>query len=326
MRQIESLLQILADGKFHSGEDIASKLGCTRSAVWKWVRRLREIPGLAVDSVSGRGYRLQRPLDLLQRDTILDHVAAEVRESLQGCQVVGSVGSTNSLASQVNLNPGQGAAWFAEHQTAGRGRRGRSWVSPYGRNIYYSLAWCFDAPLNQVSGLSIACGAALAEVLHGCGLRDHGLKWPNDLLWQQRKLAGILLEISGETEGPSSVVIGVGINLDLDGGLDEQIGQPYASLRDAGLQVGRNRLAADLLNATVSMCHRFTESGLAPFLDTWRRFDVFQDRPVRLVGPGRELRGRSLGLADDGGLQLQIGESVQTHYSGELSLRAGDDA
>jgi len=325
MQRHELLLKMLADGRFHSGEQIAAALGCSRSAVWKRIRQVREIPGLEIDSVTGRGYRLREPLELLDSELILQHLPTERRATLHRLEVLGSVGSTNTLALQDAPVPGRGSAWLAEHQSDGRGRRGRTWVSPYGRNIYFSLAWRFDMPLAELSGLSVATGAVLSEVLQAHGLRGHGLKWPNDLLWQGRKLAGILLEANGEAEGPATAVIGIGINLDLDDRYAGQhIDQPYASLRDAGVKAERNRLAADLLDASMSMCVEFSREGLAPFLETWKRYDAFRDRPVRLTGPNSELHGQYLGLANDGGLCLMVGDKAQTFYAGELSLRAGE--
>lgn len=324
MEKLEALLRILADGRFHSGEEIAKMLECSRSAVWKRIERLREVPGVRVDAVTGRGYRLDQPFELLDRQQILASLPAQITESLRDCHVLGSVASTNALAMQASLNVGSGAAWFAEHQSAGRGRRGRSWLSPYGRNIYFSLAWQFNASLSEVAGLSIATGAVLAEVLEQQGLRGHGLKWPNDLLWDQRKLAGILLEVQGETEGPATVVIGIGINLDIDQDLKREIDQPVVSLRDAGVPLQRNRLASQILEATVDMCQRFPDDGLRPFVESWRGYDVFVGREVKLIGPAREEAGISLGLSEDGGLRLQTGDDEKTFYAGELSLRAGD--
>lgn len=321
MKGTEGLLQFLADGKFHSGQDIAHLLGCSRSAVWKKIALIRQMPGLEVDSVTGRGYRLREPLELLEQQRILAALPAQQREKLDACHVLGSVVSTNALALQHLPARERGIAWFAEHQTAGRGRRGRSWFSPFGRNIYFSLAWQFNMSLAQVSGLSIATGAVLADVLHAHGLRDHGLKWPNDLVWNKRKLGGILLEVQGETEGPATVVIGIGINLQLDDRLQQEIDQPAACLREAGLTPGRNQLAADLLGSTVEMCQVFSRQGLQPFVDRWRKFDVYSGRMVKLIGPSQVIAGTNLGVAGDGGLRLKIGGQVQTFYAGELSLR-----
>lgn len=323
MQKLENLLRILADGRFHSGEEIARDLGCSRSAIWKRVSQLREIPGIEVDSVTGRGYRFKRRLELLDRQVIEDSLSAEVAASLQDVHIVGSVDSTNALAMSVGPQIGSGAAWFAEHQTDGRGRRGRTWVSPYGHNIYFSLAWSFDASLPEVAGLSIATGAALAEMLNSLGLSNHGLKWPNDILWNQRKLAGILLEVQGESNGPATVVIGIGINLDLGEQTKLQIDQPAVGLNETGLEIGRNRLAANLLESMAQMCREFARDGLSPFVRRWRDYDAFAGRPVSLVGPGREIAGTCVGLADDGGLRLLSDGREQVFYAGELSLRSG---
>lgn len=322
MQSREQILHLLADGRFHSGEAIAEAIGCSRSAVWKQVQALRQETGLQVDAVTGRGYRLSCPLELLDETQIRQSLDQTAIRELDICSVLGSVGSTNALAGDRRLSGTRpAAAWFAEHQSAGRCRRGRPWDSPYGRNLYFSLAYRFDLPLGRVAGLSLAAGAVLATTLARHGLRDHGLKWPNDLLWNSRKLAGILLEAQGETDGPTQAVIGIGLNIDLDREASERIDQPAVCLREAGLRPGRNRLAGDLLGALLQMCRTYQQQGLQPFLQQWRDFDVFRGRSVRLLGPGSEVRGESLGIADDGGLQLRIDGGIRTFYGGELSLR-----
>lgn len=318
----EAILQLLADGCFHSGQTIAEVIGCSRSAVWKHISALRQHTGLRIDAVTGRGYRLAQALELLDRDLILKRLDGGHRDLLADCQVLGSVASTNALAQQGRLTVGQAAAWLAEHQRAGRGRRGRGWHSPYGSNLYLSLAWCFELPLAHLSGLSLATGAVLAGLLAEHGLHGHGLKWPNDLLWRGRKLAGILLEVRGETDGPATAVIGIGINLDLDADSAAQIDQPAAGLRQAGAAVQRNRLAGDLLDRLLGLCQRYSVEGLTPFLPAWRQYDLFLGEQVRLVGQRSELQGESLGIGEDGGLRLRTADGERTVYAGELSLRA----
>ena len=242
---------------------------------------------------------------------------------LGGMERHAELGSTNDRARELaRAGAEHGYLVWADRQTAGRGRKGAEWWCAPGRGLAFSVVVRPRWERARWGWLSLAAGLGVAEALEGFGFRP-AIKWPNDLLWKGRKIAGILLEVNGETDGPASATIGIGVNLDLESDLQQQIGQPYASLRDAGVVVDRNRLAADLLEASVSMCRRFTDAGLTPFLDTWRRYDVLQGRSVRLVGPNHELKGNSLGLADDGGLRLQIGESISTYYSGELSLRAG---
>jgi len=160
-------------------------------------------------------------------------------------------------------------------------------------------------------------------MLNSLGLSNHGLKWPNDILWNQRKLAGILLEVQGESNGPATVVIGIGINLDLGEHAKLQIDQPAVGLNETGLEIGRNRLAGYLLESMAQMCREFAQEGLSPFVRRWRDYDAFAGRPVCLVGPGRKIAGTCVGLADDGGLRLLSGEEERVFYAGELSLRSG---
>jgi len=321
MAEALQVLRALSDGRFRSGEELAAILGCSRSAIWKHVRRLRQQAGLQIDAVTGRGYRLSEPLELLDRESILQHLSAQQRTVLGALHVEDVVGSTNELAlqraRQVATSP---QAWLAESQTGGRGRRGRSWHSPYGRNLYFSLLHQFDMPLHRLAGLSVAVGLELAGMLADLGLREHGLKWPNDLHWQGGKLAGILIELHGESEGPASAVIGIGLNVDL-GTPPEWLDQPVCSLTDAGLDVSRNRLAGELIGRMLNLCERFAAEGLAPFAQHWPRYGLYQDEPVSLSGPGSQHVGVLRGLSPDGGLRIQLNNGERVFYGGELSLR-----
>lgn len=323
MAEALQVLRALSDGRFRSGEELAGILGCSRSAIWKHVRQLRQQAGLQIDAVTGRGYRLAEPLELLGRESILQHLSSQQRGSLGELHVEDVVGSTNELALQqadtATLSP---QAWFAEAQTGGRGRRGRTWHSPYGRNLYFSLLHRFDIPLHRLAGLSIAVGLELAEMLADLGLQEHGLKWPNDLYWRGAKLAGILIEARGESEGPASAVIGIGLNIDL-GEPPEWLDQPVCSLRDAGLDVSRNRLAGELLGRMLGLCECFAAEGLAPFRHKWQRYGLYHGELVSLSGPGSHHVGTLRGLSPDGGLRLELDSGERVFYGGELSLRRG---
>lgn len=326
MKAWVQVLQHLADGRFHSGEELAFALGCSRSAVWKQLQNIRQLPGIEVDSVKGKGYRLSRPLDLLQEDVLLARLSETNRTRLGACNVLHTVDSTNALAMDERLQrSGQAMAWFAELQTAGRGRRGRPWVSSFGDNIYFSLAYRFDLAMGQLAGLSVATGAVLVQLLREYGLTGHGLKWPNDIHWEGRKLAGILLEAHGETDGPSTAVIGIGVNLRLDKRVAEGIDQPCATLEDAGLLIDRSHFAGDLLNTVISMCEQYQGNGLEPFLQIWRDNDLYKGKEVALLGPNNEIRGINEGLADNGGLSLSVNGVSKTYFAGELSLRPTDE-
>jgi BirA family biotin operon repressor/biotin-[acetyl-CoA-carboxylase] ligase len=207
------IIKQLADGRFHSGEELAESCGITRAAIWKHIKKIKEILGMEIFSVRGKGYRLTHPLELLDQDKILAAMSLGSQTSIRKLDIHQSIESTNALLlDQEARDMVSGHVCLAEQQTAGRGRRGRFWVSPYGCNIYFSLFWKFSMGPAQLGGLSLAAGLSVVRSLESVGVSGVGLKWPNDVYWRNRKLAGLLLEVTGEAEGPSIVVLGIGIN------------------------------------------------------------------------------------------------------------------
>jgi len=216
----------------------------------------------------------------------------------------------------------------AERQTAGRGRLGRTWVSPFGRNLYLSVLWRFAMAPGELGGLSLACGAAVATALMQLGAKGVGLKWPNDVHWRRRKLAGLLLEVGGESQGPSYAVVGVGVNLRLPAGDAAGIDQPWVDLaqvlqaQDLCAQLpSRNRAAALLIGALTEVLGRYRCDGLAPYLSQWRALDAYAGEPVDLVAGARRTSGVYLGIDDRGALRLQTPEGERMFAAGEVSLR-----
>ena len=221
---------------------------------------------------------------------------------------------------------GQGFVCVAEHQSAGRGRRGRAWVSPFGQSIFFSLGWGFDLPLARLSGLSLAVGVAVARFFSQIGVFNHGLKWPNDVLIEGKKIAGILVEAGGEMDGPTRAVIGVGINLKLQAGMMQSVDQPWTDLySELEVLPDRNQMVADLLEELISACLRYQEQGLQTFLTEWREYDRHYGQKVVLNKDGRLLRGRYLGLDSDGGLILDAPEGRSVHHAGEVSMRRQEE-
>ena len=322
-----ALLGVLADGAWHSGEALARRFGVSRAAVWKRLQQLEALPGVEVERVSGRGYRLREPLELLDERLIREQLHPGVAERLHALELVAQTDSTNSHVRR-HLPPSlhAGSAVFAEHQTAGRGRRGRRWVSVFGRNLYLSLAWRFDLPLSALAGLSLVAGVALARVLEQAGLEGHCLKWPNDLLVGGRKLAGILVEASGEAAGPCVAVIGVGVNLHLEEANAGEIDQPWTDLR-AHLPdpPGRNRLAGSLLDELARSCVLYQQEGLVPFLDAWRARDGFRGKAVELHTANGRFSGVCHGVDEGGGLLLEQDGELRLFHAGEVSLRGRED-
>jgi BirA family biotin operon repressor/biotin-[acetyl-CoA-carboxylase] ligase len=314
-----TVIQLLADGLFHSGERMARETGVSRAAVWKALQELRTL-GVAVHAVSGRGYALAHSLELLDQSAILEHLPDSTRFVLEQFDVHRSVDSTNAcLLRQANGHAV--SACVAEHQSAGRGRRGRSWISPLGGNLYLSLRWRFDEGMGRLAGLSLAVAVAVIRTLQEFGIQDAALKWPNDVYWHGRKLGGILLEITGESAGPCLVVIGIGINVTMPAASGKDIDQPWVDLASIRAGISRNQLAGRLLHHLVEALLTFTQSGMSSFEQEWCAADLLLGREVILSQPGAEIRGIGRGIAPDGALLLEIAGQLQRYTYGEVSPR-----
>lgn len=319
-----SLLRLLQDGRFHSGEALGAELGVSRAAVWKKLQALQAELGLSVHKVRGRGYRLEAPLQLLD----------EARLNCQGdgpgwlAYVVPSLDSTNAEALRLLSSlPTLPFYVLAERQTSGRGRRGRSWVSPFGENIYYSLVLRIDGGMRQLEGMSLAVGLALLQVVRDCGVSSAGLKWPNDVLVGERKLAGILLELSGDPADVCHVVIGIGLNVNMLAAEVGAIGQPWTSMRmELGRQLDRNELVCALNRQLSHYLDIQLRHGFAALQDEWQRSHLWQLRPVALTAGGEPVEGVVLGVDQSGAVRMQV-EGIERVFSGgELSLRLRDDS
>lgn len=314
-------LRALADGAFHSGEDIARALGVTRSAVWYGIREIGGA-GFEIEKVRGRGYRLACAVSLLDAKRVRTALgAAAGRITLEVCD---SVDSTNTrLLQRAAEGAPAGLALAAEAQHAGRGRRGRVWHSGVGSTLTFSLLWRFAQGARELAGLSLAVGIALARALRAAGALAAQLKWPNDVVLPGGKLAGILIEMQGDVLGPSVAVIGIGVNVRKDARVLAQVDQPVADLEAAaGASVDRNVLLASLLRELVAVLDQFAAQGFAPLREEWQRLHAYQDQPVRLEMPdGRQIAGCARGVAEDGALLLETEAGVVRHHSGEVSLR-----
>jgi BirA family biotin operon repressor/biotin-[acetyl-CoA-carboxylase] ligase len=314
-------LKLLADGEFRSGEALARLLGMSRASIWHAVRDL-DAAGLDVFRVRGRGYRLAQPLSLLDRDEIVRQLDADAAEF--SLEIMDGVSSTNTLAMQ---RAARGApanlVIAAEWQEAGRGRMGRAWHAGIGGALTFSLVRRFPQGVSFLAGLSLAVGVALARSFELLGLEGAGLKWPNDVLWHGGKLAGILIEVQGDMLGPSTAVIGIGVNVRLSQAVRDRIGQPASDLETAcGRALDRNRVLALLLQQLRVALDAFTKSGLAPFRDDWHRYHAHQDKMVTLILPdARRAQGCARGVAEDGALLIETAAGLRRYHSGEISLR-----
>ena len=325
MNRRPEVVRRLADGREHSGESLAAALEVSRAAVWKHVQQLGQW-GLEVEAVAGRGYRLRTPLDLLDPEAVLEALPTLARERLRSLSVVEETASTNEALLAVNdLPPGRLDACLAEFQTSGRGRRGRSWIAPFGSGICLSVGWCFAEAPPQLSALSLAAGVGTRRALAQCGVEGTTLKWPNDVLHEGRKLGGILCELRAETAGPAYAVVGIGLNVALPPGAREAIvadGLQPVSLADlAGSVPSRSRLAGALVGQVALALEEFGRAGFAPFHEEWQAADALRSRPVRVHRAGRSTEGTARGIDADGALLFDTGGRVERVISGEVTVR-----
>lgn len=283
-----TLISILADGEFHSGEQLGERLGMSRAAINKHVQTLRDW-GIEVFTVPGKGYSLPEPIQLL------DEALIRSRITQGNIAVLPVIDSTNQYLLDRLNELHSGDACVAEYQQAGRGRRGRKWISPFGSNLYISMYWRLDQGPAAAIGLSLVIGIVMAEVLRDLGADQVRVKWPNDLYLQDRKLAGILVELTGKTGDAAQIVVGAGVNLMMRKAQAEDISQSWINLQEAGVRIDRNMLAIRLVTELRTALKCFEQEGLAPFLSRWEKLDNFINRPVKLIIGEREIIGISPG-------------------------------
>ncbi|HUE93412.1 bifunctional biotin--[acetyl-CoA-carboxylase] ligase/biotin operon repressor BirA [Pseudomonas sp.] len=318
------LLKLLQDGQFHSGEALGASLGISRSAVWKQLQSLQAELSLPIHTVRGRGYRLESPLQLLDAAWI----EANATGSGWPVTVLPSVDSTNAEAlRRIEVAQSLPFVVLAERQTSGRGRRGRSWVSPFGENLYYSLVLRVEGGMRQLEGLSLAVGLALLQVIRESGVVEAGLKWPNDVLVGDRKLAGVLLELSGDPADVCHVVIGIGLNVNMLSAASAAIGQPWTSMRaELGRVINRNELVAGLNRHLSRYLDIQLRHGFSALQGEWQDCHLWQGREVMLTAGSEPVTGIVLGVDHSGAVRLLVDGQEQSFSGGELSMRLRNDS
>lgn len=312
-----TLISILADGEFHSGEQLGERLGMSRAAINKHIQTLRDW-GVDVFTVPGKGYSLPEPIQLLNQAFI----SSQIKQSQVA--VLPVIDSTNQYLLDRIGTLQSGDACVAEYQQAGRGRRGRKWFSPFGANLYLSMFWRLEQGPAAAIGLSLVIGIVMAEVLRDLGASQVRVKWPNDLYLQDRKLAGILVELTGKTGDAAQIVIGAGINLAMRKVESDVINQGWINLQEAGIVIDRNTLAARLINDLRAALELFEQEGLTPYLSRWEKLDNFINRPVKLIIGDKAIVGISRGIDTQGALLLEQDGAIKAWMGGEISLRSAE--
>jgi BirA family transcriptional regulator, biotin operon repressor / biotin---[acetyl-CoA-carboxylase] ligase len=313
-------LRRLADGRFHSGEDVARALGRSRATLSEALKRVPDL-GIEIFSVRGRGYRLAEPLEFID----VEEAARRLEGTGVALKVVDEIDSTSSkLLEMAAIGAPSGTCLAAEWQSAGRGRRGRSWVSSLGGSLTFSLLWRFDRGVGHLAGLSLAVGVAVARAMAACGVERVQVKWPNDIVADFRKLAGILIETSGEMQGPSVAVVGVGVNYRLGERVVDRIDQPVTDVASCASAVpSRTQLLAAILRELASTLAAFEAGGFPVFRDAWRALHAYQGRRVRVLPPREApFDAEVTDVAPDGALVVTLPDGRSTPLSSaEISLR-----
>ena len=267
---------------------------------------------------------LDQPLELLDAHRIEHGLSANTRKALSKLEIFWSIDSTNSfLLSHAHESGFHGSICLAEQQLAGKGRRGRHWVSPFGKNVYLSLGWRMSTRKVGIEGLSLVVGMLVVSALRDLGIEDVGLKWPNDVLVRDGKLAGILVEVAASRRGEANLVIGVGVNLRLDDRDARQIGRQFATVAEQ-MAVSRNELVSRLIDYIFLGLSGFQQAGFAPYFAQWSEYDVYLGRDVRITVAGKEIEGIDRGVDEEGNLLLETADGVQAFNAGEVSLRPAD--
>ncbi len=318
---MKRLVEILSDGKFHSGEVLAKELDVSRAAIWKYQKKLSDM-GVVVYAVPRRGYRIPDGLSLLSHEKIRAALTPVASPRISEITVFQSITSTNQYLLDLAARSNQtGIVCLAEQQTDGRGRRGKTWVSPFGGNIYFSFLWRFDLPLAMLNTLSLWLAIKVMRALTRLGINAAGLKWPNDIFAYGKKLAGILLEAGGDAQGPCFAVMGIGLNVNMPILAKTQLDQPWIDCRtllnDA---VDRNVLIAYLIEACLEAIDALLNGEHLSLLSEWRQYDLLHGRPVTIATPNGNVHGIGGGIDETGQFILNHAGQQRVFHAGEVSI------
>jgi BirA family biotin operon repressor/biotin-[acetyl-CoA-carboxylase] ligase len=327
---LQKVFQRLNDREFVSGETLAADLSVTRAAVWKAVEQLREL-GVTLDASTHKGYRLAPGLSALREEAIEALLTGDARAHVESLLVEWTLESTNTkLLDSLPPAADFASVVLAEHQTGGRGRRGRSWVAPPGGAVCLSVAWQYAELPADLSALSLIVGLCAVNALHELGIAGVKLKWPNDLVTRNGKLGGILIEMRVEAGGPVQLVVGIGLNVLLEADARAAIkaaGNVADDIRAHRDPVpDRNAIVASILRRLIPALRDFPRHGLRPHLSHWGACDALFERQVDVENAGEITSGIARGIDTHGALLVETPGGVQRFISGEVSVRLGAEA
>lgn len=323
MTDLLVLLDYLSDGEFHSGENLATQLKVSRTAIWKQIKKLNTVLPFNIQSVPSKGYKIDTPMILLKRDEILSHLSNQAVFEPNNLEILFECISTNQyLLDRIQNNKVQNYLVLAEMQTQGRGRRGREWISPFASNIYMSLLWTLDISIAEMAGLSLVVAISAAKALQRSGIKNVMLKWPNDIYVDNKKLAGVLLELRGESNSPCNAVIGIGVNVNMPDESGATIDQDWIDMEGVlKTVVNRNHVVAEILNELIPCLRKFNEFGFKEFIDEWKALDLLAEQRINIEGHVSISEGVAHGVDKHGALIVEHDGKTQSLYSGEVSIR-----
>lgn len=308
------LVNILNDGQYHDGTTIGKRLNITRSAIWKSIKKLIQY-GVNIDSIKGRGYALREPFILLDRETILNDIKQPIT-----LDVFETLESTNQYLKNF-FNGNTIRVCLTEQQTQGKGRMQRTWHSPFGQNIYFSCLYSFQQDMSELSGLSLTVSLAVAKTIREMTAISCQVKWPNDIIYQGKKVSGNLIEIQAESHGICYAIIGIGINVNMLHDHDEIINQPWTSLREiTGHYYNRNPFISALMNNLLTYLPAFSQLGLAHFIDEWNQYDYLFNQPITLSNANHTIHGIAKGINQYGHLLLESNGITKAFSSGDTQI------
>jgi BirA family biotin operon repressor/biotin-[acetyl-CoA-carboxylase] ligase len=314
------ILSVLSDGQFHSGEKLGAHLKISRTAISNHVSTLKNL-GLDIFSVAGKGYKWANPTHLIDKVKISSYLSDSLNTQIH-CHAI--IDSTNTFVKQHKEQLNSGDVCVAETQTAGRGRQGKTWFSPFGANLYFSMYWRFSSGMQALSGLSLVVGITICELLKNEYAIIPQLKWPNDIYGNNKKLSGVLTEIEGQADGTCHCIIGIGINLAMDHAVT-QIDQPWTDLQSLTQNtIDRNHLTAHLVQYLNDALTEFQHSSLSSFIEKWHQYDLYKDVAIKLImGDKTLVSGIARGINDQGAILVESNGQIKPYFGGEISVRKG---
>ncbi len=324
MLHFTEVLTLLDNKRYYSGQALAQRLNVTRAAIHNCIVKIESL-GILVERIRGVGYRLMQPIDLLNHDEIQSKLSVSVADKLAQMHCLQEIDSTNRYASELE-SPQVGAlsVVLAEMQTAGKGRRGRQWISPYAANIYMSILWPLQRPLHESGMLSPMLAISMLTALEQLGVTGLSLKWPNDIYCHNKKLAGLLIKCSGEISGGCKMVVGMGVNVLMSQFENINIDQHWTDMSShtQGEHYSRNDVVAKLIDNAVSALVQFESNVIEDLVGTWSQWDIMKDKPVELHSAQTIQTGVARGIDNDGCLLLETSNGMEKISAGDVSLRA----